>query len=48
MMPHLDIKLDSGSQVYTRDFREQIAPNETQRATLIVAGCYILVIGILW
>lgn len=33
---------------YARDFKAQITPNQTQKITLIVAGCYILVIGILW
>lgn len=32
--------------VYARD--NLLEPNETQRNTLIVAGVYILVIGILW
>ena len=32
--------------VYARD--SILKPNETQRNTLIVAGVYILVIGILW
>ncbi|KAF8894798.1 peptidase M50B-like-domain-containing protein [Infundibulicybe gibba] len=34
--------------ILTRDFRTQITPNTTQRTTLIVAGCYIVVIAILW
>jgi hypothetical protein len=33
--------------VYARD-ANILQPNETQRNTLIVAGVYILVIGILW
>ncbi|KAF9464600.1 peptidase M50B-like-domain-containing protein [Collybia nuda] len=33
---------------YARDFKTQVTPNETQKITLIVAGCYILIIGILW
>jgi len=33
---------------YARDFATQIAPTVTQRNTLIVAGCYILIIPILW
>ncbi|KAF9068320.1 peptidase M50B-like-domain-containing protein [Rhodocollybia butyracea] len=35
-------------QLITRDMANTLAPNATQRTTLIVAGCYILVIGILW
>lgn len=34
--------------VYARDAKSVLQPNETQRNTLIVAGVYILVIGILW
>jgi len=50
-MPHIDV-VDSPTTLtnylFTRDFKTQITPNETQRTTLIVAACYILVIGILW
>ncbi|KAJ3966592.1 peptidase M50B-like-domain-containing protein [Lentinula raphanica] len=35
-------------QFFTRDVQSTLTPNATQRTTLIVAGCYILVIGILW
>ncbi|KIK54468.1 hypothetical protein GYMLUDRAFT_206435 [Collybiopsis luxurians FD-317 M1] len=35
-------------QFFTRDVASSLTPNSTQRTTLIVAGCYILVIGILW
>lgn len=36
-------------QLYPREsFKTRVTPNETQRNTLIVAGCYILIIGILW
>ncbi|KAJ7632215.1 peptidase M50B-like-domain-containing protein [Roridomyces roridus] len=34
--------------IYLRDVATTLTPNETQRNTLIVAGCYILIIGILW
>ena len=34
--------------VYARDAKGTLQPNETQRNTLIAAGVYILVIGILW
>ncbi|TFK69634.1 hypothetical protein BDN72DRAFT_870593 [Pluteus cervinus] len=32
----------------SRDFVTRVTPNDTQRTTLIVAGVYIIVIGILW
>lgn len=36
-------------ELIARDtFAERITPNETQRTTLIVAGCYIVGIAILW
>ncbi|KAJ3998677.1 peptidase M50B-like-domain-containing protein [Lentinula boryana] len=35
-------------RLLTRDAQSALTPNATQRTTLIVAGCYILVIGILW
>ena len=35
-------------QISARSFSSSITPNATQRTTLIVAGCYIIVIGILW
>jgi len=38
----------SGTQLFPRDFKTSITPNETQRITLIVAGCYIIAIAILW
>ncbi|KAI0692214.1 peptidase M50B-like-domain-containing protein [Cytidiella melzeri] len=31
-----------------RNAREQLTPNDTQRTTLIVAACYIVVIALLW
>ena len=37
----------SAFMVYARD-ADVLQPNETQRNTLIVAGVYILAIGILW
>ena len=42
-MPFLD-----HDYMYPRDVRTQLTPNATQRTTLIVAGCYIIVIAILW
>jgi hypothetical protein len=38
----------SAFMLYARDAKDVLEPNETQRNTLIVAGVYILVIGILW
>ncbi|KAL4243903.1 Peptidase M50B-like-domain-containing protein [Abortiporus biennis] len=34
--------------LFARDAKSTLTPNETQRNTLIVAACYILVIAILW
>lgn len=39
---------DFDSALYTRGFVERITPTSTQRLTLIVAGCYVVAIGILW
>ncbi|KAE9398372.1 hypothetical protein BT96DRAFT_920902 [Gymnopus androsaceus JB14] len=35
-------------QFLTRDLSSTLSPNATQRTTLIIAACYILVIAILW
>ncbi|KAI0303299.1 peptidase M50B-like-domain-containing protein [Multifurca ochricompacta] len=35
-------------QLVTRSLDSRLTPTATQRTTLIVAGCYILIIGILW
>ncbi|KAI0255241.1 peptidase M50B-like-domain-containing protein [Lactifluus subvellereus] len=35
-------------ELSARSFSSAITPNATQRTTLLVAGCYILIIGILW
>ncbi|KAH0830367.1 peptidase M50B-like-domain-containing protein [Lanmaoa asiatica] len=40
--------LDDRNYLYPRDVATQLTPNATQRTTLIVAGCYIIIIGILW
>ncbi|TFK46342.1 hypothetical protein OE88DRAFT_1638323 [Heliocybe sulcata] len=34
--------------IYARDVQSSLTPTSTQRTTLIVAGCYIIAIGILW
>jgi hypothetical protein len=38
----------SPAAVYARDVASKLMPTDTQRTTLIVAGCYIIVIAILW
>jgi hypothetical protein len=35
-------------QLSARNFSSSIYPNPTQRTTLIIIGCYIIIIGILW
>lgn len=35
-------------QLVARDAQSALTPNETQRTTLIVAGCYVIAIAILW
>ncbi|KAF9239684.1 peptidase M50B-like-domain-containing protein [Melanogaster broomeanus] len=40
--------LDDHYYLYPRDAATQLTPNATQRTTLIVAGCYVVVIAILW
>jgi hypothetical protein len=39
---------DAAHDLFARSFASDIKPNGTQRTTLIVAGCYIIIIGILW
>jgi hypothetical protein len=34
--------------IFARDAKTELTPTETQKVTLIVAGCYIIVIAILW
>lgn len=36
------------SFLFARDAKSTLTPNATQRTTLIVAGCYIVAIAILW
>ena len=36
------------NELSARSLSSSLTPNATQRTTLIVAGCYIIVIGILW
>jgi len=40
--------LSTFAQLHPRDFRTSVTPTPTQRTTLIVAGCYVIAIGILW
>ncbi|KDR81961.1 hypothetical protein GALMADRAFT_240311 [Galerina marginata CBS 339.88] len=55
-MPHVDLNSfgvplaahPQPGQLFLRDFKTQVTPNETQRNTLIVAGVYVVVIFILW
>ena len=35
-------------QLFIRDFKTRITPNDTQKITLIIAGIYIIAIAILW
>lgn len=34
--------------ITTRSVKDRLTPNDEQKITLIVAGCYVVVIGILW
>lgn len=48
-MPTIDDSVTiSDFLLAVRDFEERVTPNATQRTTLIVAGCYIIAIAILW
>ena len=50
-MPSIDARTVSSFALvthYARDFKTRVTPNETQKITLIVAGCYVVVIAILW
>ena len=47
-MPYLDAVLETRVTLEGRDVRSDLTPNETQRTTLIVGGCYIIAIAILW
>ena len=38
----------SDHYIFARDAKSQLAPSATQKTTLIVAGCYIIAIAILW
>jgi len=38
----------SSRAVHGHSLKERLTPNETQKITLIVAGCYIVLIAILW
>jgi len=35
-------------ELSARSVSSSLTPNATQRTTLIVAGCYIIIIGLLW
>ena len=47
-MPYVHGYPEHNFAVFARDARENLTPNETQRTTLIVAGCYIVAIFVLW
>ena len=47
-MPSIDTVLEARVAFFPRDIRADLTPNETQRTTLIVGGCYIIAIAILW
>ena len=47
-MPFVDSVLEARVALESRDAQAVLTPNETQRTTLIVCGCYIVAIGILW
>ena len=47
-MPALDGLPDHTFAVFARSAQDSLTPNETQRNTLIVAGCYVIAIAILW
>jgi len=38
----------SDHYIFARDAKSQLTPSATQKTTLIVAGCYIIAIAILW
>ena len=38
----------SDHYIFARDVQSQLTPSATQKTTLIVAGCYIIAIAILW
>jgi hypothetical protein len=40
--------LETRVALESRDIQYNLTPNETQRTTLIVGGCYIIAIAILW
>ena len=50
--PHIRLPMppydSSFHELSARSFSSAMTPNATQRTTLLVAGCYILIIGILW
>jgi len=43
-MPSFDVQ----NYLFPRDVQSDLTPNATQRVTLIVAGCYVIAIAILW
>ncbi|KAL1947254.1 hypothetical protein VTO73DRAFT_14215 [Trametes versicolor] len=47
-MPSVPVYPEHNFAVFARDAKDSLTPNATQRTTLIVAGCYIIAIAILW
>ena len=47
-MPYIDVVLEARAALESRDAQSDLTPNPTQRTTLIVGGCYIIAIAILW
>lgn len=47
-MPSVPVYPEHDFAVFARDAKDSLTPNATQRTTLIVAGCYIIAIAILW
>lgn len=47
-MPYVDLLQEAVPLARRASAQELLTPNETQRTTLIVAGCYVVAIAILW
>jgi len=48
-MPHIDTLFDTHVALRSREIDSTtLTPNDTQKTTLIVGGCYIIAIAILW
>ena len=48
-MPYINTLFDTHVALRSRDIdTTTLTPNDTQKTTLIVGGCYIIAIAILW